>query len=162
MRRRPGTIDPIRLRPWHRWLVYLSTGSLVATGAAWLALPYVARGAADAIGPHPLAHPVLAAHGAIAMFALTAYGGVFASHVPRAWAVGRNRWTGCLIATVLAVSAITAWFLYYATSEQIHDVASVCHWIVGLPVAIVLPLHIVKGRRAKRSAAAASMAFPTD
>lgn len=162
MRKRLPAIDTIVLRAWHRWLTYLSTGFLVATGLAWLALRYLPRGPANGIGPHPLAHPLLAAHGAIAMFALAAYGGVLASHVPRAWAARRNRWTGCVVAAVLAVSTASAWFLYYASSEAIHDVASACHWIVGLAVAVVLPLHIVMGRRARRSAAAAWKSFPAD
>ena len=162
MRKRLSPLDTIGLRFWHRWLTYLSTGLLVATGLAWLALQYVARGPADTIGPHPLAHPVLAVHGAIAMIALIAYGGVLASHVPRAWAVRRNRWTGGLIATVLAVSTITAWLLYYAGSEEMREIASACHWIVGLSVALVLPFHVLMGRRARRIAAPASMSFPAD
>lgn len=156
------SIDPIRLRVWHRRLTYLSTGWLLATGLAWLALDLFARGRADIVGPHPLAHPVLAAHGAVAMVALISYGGVLTSHVPRAWTVKRNRWTGCLIATVLAVLIVTAWLLYYASSEDAHQIASACHWIVGLSVALVLPLHVVMGRRARRIAARASASFPTD
>ena len=159
-------IDAIRLRAWHRWSIYASTGLLVATGLAWLALDFFARGRADIVGPHPLAHPLLAAHGAIAMIATIAYGGVLASHVPRAWAVKRNRSTGCLIAAVLAVSIISAWLLYYASSEDVHELASACHWIVGLSVALVLPFHVAMGRRARRLAERASrpapIFFPTD
>ncbi len=170
MRRPRPAIDAIRLAVWHRWLTYLSTGLLIATGLAWLALDFFARGRADIVGPHPLAHPVLAAHGAIAMVALGAYGGVIVSHVPRAWAVKRNRWTGCLIAAVLAVSIATAWLLYYASSEDVHALASACHWIVGLSVALALPLHVAMGRRARRvatresmtAAMSASTSFPTD
>ncbi len=153
-------IDAIRLSVWHRRLTYLSTGLLVATGLAWLALDFVARGRADSVGPHPLAHSVLAAHGAIAMVALGAYGGVLAAHVPRAWAVERNRWTGCLVAAVLAMLIATGWLLYYASSEEVHAFASACHWVVGLAVALVLPLHVVTGRRARRLATQASMSAP--
>lgn len=158
----PVAIDAIRLRVWHRWLTYASTGVLLATGLAWLALDLLARGRGDIVGPHPLAHPLLAAHGAIAIVALMAYGGVLASHVPCAWVVKRNRWTGCLIAAVLAVTIVTAWLLYYASSEDVHAFASACHWIVGLSIALVLPFHVVMGRRVRRVAARASMAFPTD
>ena len=158
--RRPS-IDAIRLQVWHRWLTCASTGLLVATGIAWLALNFFARGHAD-VGPHPLAHPLLAAHGAVAMIASITYGGVLVSHVPRAWALKRNRSTGCLIAAVLLVLVVTAWLLYYASSEGVHEIASACHWIVGLSVALVLPLHIVTGRRARQLAARASASFPTD
>lgn len=161
MRKPPASIDAIRLTVWHRWLVYGATGLLIATGVAWLLLDVVARGRPDALGPDALAHPVLAAHGAIAMIALSAYGGVLASHVPRAWAVKRNRWTGCLIATVLAVAIVTAWLLYYASSEDVHAVASAGHWIVGLSIALVLPLHVVMGRRARRIGTGASMSAST-
>ncbi|MGI9026643.1 MAG: hypothetical protein ACR2GP_13900 [Burkholderiaceae bacterium] len=135
---------------------------LLATGLAWLAIDVFARARADGFGPHPLAHSILAAHGAIAMVASLAYGGIVAVHVPRAWAVKRNRWTGCLVATVLAVLMVTAWLLYYASSEDVHAVASLCHWIVGVAVALVLPLHVVMGRRARRLEPRISVAFPTD
>ncbi len=162
MLRPAAPIDAIRLRVWHRWLTWLSTGLLIVTGLAWLALDFFALGRPDIVGPHPLSHPLLAAHGAIAMVALITYGGVFASHVPRAWAVKRNRWTGCLIASVLGVSIVTAWLLYYASSESVHEFASAFHWIVGLSVALILPLHIVMGRRARALATREALAFPAD
>ena len=162
MHRPRPSIDAIRLRGWHRWLTYLSTGLLIGTGLAWLAIDVFARGSADIVGPHPLAHPILAAHGAIAMVASIAYGGVVFAHVPRAWAVKRNRWTGLLVASVLAVLMVTAWLLYYASSEDVHAIASLCHWIVGVAVALVLPLHVVMGRGARRLEARAAEAFPTD
>ena len=150
------------MRVWHRWLTWLSTGLLIVTGLAWLALDLWARGRADIVGPHPLAHPLLAAHGAIAMVALISYGGVFASHVPRAWAAKRNRWTGGLVASVLATLIVTAWLLYYASSESVHGFASAFHWIVGLSVALILPLHIAMGRRARAQVTRAALAFPAD
>ncbi len=162
MHRPHPAIDAIRLRSWHRWLTYLSTGLLVATGLAWLALDVFARTRTDGFGPHALAHTILAAHGAIAMIASLAYGGVVAAHVPRAWAVKRNRWTGCLVASVFAILMATAWLLYYASSEDVHAIASLCHWIVGLAVALVLPLHVVMGRRARQLQKRATMAFPAD
>lgn len=159
-------IDAIRLPIWHRRLTYLSTGLLVATGLAWLVLDLFARSRAGEVGPHPLAHPILAVHGAIAMVALAAYGGVFASHVPRAWTVKSNRWTGCLVAGALAVLIATGWLLYYASSEDAHAFASACHWIVGLAIALVLPLHVAMGRRARRIAMRVAMSaassFPAD
>ena len=162
MHRPLPSIDAIRLSASHRWFTYLATAWLVATGMAWLALDFVSRGRADLVGPHPLLHPLLATHGAIALVALMAYGGVVVAHVPRAWAIKRNRWTGCLIAAVLAILIVTGWLLYYAGSEGVHEIASVCHWIVGLSVALVLPLHVVMGRRARRVAVRASAFFPTD
>ena len=162
MHRPRPSVDAIRLLDWHRWLTYLSTGLLVATGLAWLAIDVLARGGADIVGPHPLAHPLLAAHGAIAMFASLAYGGIVAAHVPRAWAGKRNRRTGCLVASVLAVLMVTAWLLYYASSEDVHAIASMCHWIAGVAVALVLPLHVVMGRRARRLEVRAAATFPTD
>ncbi len=162
MHRPRPSIDAIRLRSWHRWLTYLSTGLLIVTGLAWLALDALARARTDIVGPHPLAHPLLAAHGAVAMVGSIAYGGIVAAHVPRAWAVKRNRWTGCLVASVVAISMVTAWLLYYASSEDVHAIASLYHWIVGIAVALVLPLHVVMGRRARRFESKASTAFPAD
>jgi hypothetical protein len=64
-----------------------------------------------------------------------------------AWKLRRNRTTGVLVATVLALLTLTGYLLYYVGGETTRPVISVAHWATGIVIGGLLPFHIWRGRR---------------
>jgi len=139
--------DTIILPRWLRWTLYLTTGVLFATGALWLVVRYGLRqGVADDL-PHPAEPWILRVHGFAMMVGLFVYGSLLRAHMVNAWKLRRNRTTGALVATVLALLTLTGYLLYYVGGETTRPVISVAHWTTGLVIGGLLPFHIWRGRR---------------
>lgn len=143
--------ESIRLERWHRLVVYGIASALAATGMLWLLFHYFVH-AQGAFGqkPHPLTMWWLRLHGAAAMLALIGAGSMVLTHMRRAWRVRRNRgWGGTLgMATVILI--VTGYLLYYASDEDVRNVVSKAHWVVGLVCVALLPLHARLGRPQSR------------
>lgn len=140
-------VETIVLPRWLRWIVYGTTAVLFVTGALWLLVHYgLGRNPADDL-PHPVEPWLLRVHGLAMMAGLFVYGALLRAHMVNAWKLQRNRATGILVAAVLGFLAVTGYMLYYASGETTRPVVSAAHWIVGLVVVVVLPLHIWRGRR---------------
>ncbi len=90
-------------------------------------------------------------HGAAAMFFLVVLGSLVSVHMRRGWVLKRNRFSGVIIASVCLAQPITGWILYYVASEQLRDVVSPLHWIIGLSLPLVIVLHILAWRWEQKS-----------
>jgi hypothetical protein len=124
---------------------------LYATGAVALASGVVWLIARDPFRPR-LASAAMEIHGAAAMALLVLIGAVSALHAPSGWREGRNRWSGAVVATAMAVLTLTGFLLYYLGDEQARAFASIVHWVIGLAGAALLGLHVRLGVRAARAA----------
>jgi len=144
-----GIYETIILPRWLRWTVYLTTVALFASGAVWLVVHYSRSGAEDL--PHPAESWLLRVHGLAMMVGLFVYGSLLRAHMVNAWQMQRNRSTGVLVAAVLAVLTLTGYLLYYASGESARPVISAAHWVIGLAIGVLLPLHIWQGRRERRA-----------
>lgn len=143
--------ETIILPRWLRWTLYLTTAILLASGVLWLIVRYGFRqGGADDL-PHPAEPWILRVHGFAMMAGLFVYGSLLRAHMVNAWRLKRNRSMGVLIAVVLALLALTGYLLYYVGSETTRPVISTAHWVVGLAIGGMLPLHIWQGRRDRRA-----------
>ena len=140
----------IRLARWHELLVLAVLAGLLATGVVWLVFQYLV--APNPMGMHPVQAWSVRIHGALAMAMLLVCGSLLPNHVSVAWRSRRNRRSGSLMLAALLGLAVTGWLLYYASSEALRDVSSLCHWIAGLLLPALLGWHLLQRHKARREA----------
>jgi hypothetical protein len=134
-------------------LIAIGAGSLV-TGAAWLALHYLA-GAGRGELPHPLEAWLMRLHGLTAFLALFMLGMLAAAHVPQGWRLsGRHRWaaqraTGVALCSLGAALSLSGYLLYYFASESARPALGWLHALIGVAMAVLAGVH---GRRKGRLA----------
>ena len=87
---------------------------------------------------------VLIAHGISAFAILIVIGSVLPNHVKVSWRAGKNRVTGMLMGGLVLILTTSALFLYYG-SEESRDTALWGHWVAGISVFIIFPLHVLVG-----------------
>ena len=118
-----------------------ATGLIVAaSGVTWL----FARD-----GARRLAAASMQVHGSAAMALLVVIGAVAALHAPVGWRERKNRVSGALFTTALAVLAITGALLYYAGDDGARSAASVLHWSVGCAALVLGGAHVWLGQRSR-------------
>jgi hypothetical protein len=143
----------VRLKTTFRYSLYAAFAVLFLTGAGWLVADWQKEG--DEIWQQVAAN-MLMVHGGAAMLALLALGALIPLHLLRAWHAGKNRISGSVMATINAVLILTAFGLYYLGSEAVRPWMSWIHIAAGISAALVLPVHIVLGRRRSRISAVRS------
>lgn len=120
------------------------TGALVAiTGTLWLIVHDTWR---------RFAATCMELHGGSAMILLVLIGAAAALHAPAGWRERKNRVSGAVLSTVLAILLLTGVLLYYAGDERARGLASVVHWTLGLGAIAALYVHVWLGRRASVAA----------
>lgn len=139
--------ETIILPRWLRWTLYLTTAVLFVTGGLWLIVHYGLKQSGAEDLPHPAEPWILRAHGLAMIVGLFVYGSLLRAHMINAWKLRRNRSTGLLVVTVLALLTITGYMLYYVGGETTRPIISVAHWTIGLVIGGLLPFHIWHGRR---------------
>jgi len=135
----------VRLKSSFRYWTYAVFSVLFATGALWLVADWQ-KDADEAW--QQLAANLLMIHGGAAMLALMALGALIPLHLLRAWRARKNLASGITVATINTVLIVTAFGLYYLGSETVRPWMSWIHIGGGFSLALMIPLHIVLGRRA--------------
>jgi hypothetical protein len=136
----------VQLRSSFRYWTYAVFSVLLLTGAAWLVADW--QKDADEAWQQAAAN-LLMIHGGAAMLALMALGALIPLHLLRAWRARKNLVSGLIVATVNAVLIVTAFGLYYLGSEVVRPWMSWIHIATGFFLALMIPLHIMLGRRAR-------------
>ncbi len=136
----------MRLKSTFRYWTYAVFVVLLLTGAAWLVADW--QKDTDDVWQQASAN-LLMIHGGAAMLALMALGALIPLHLLRAWRARKNLVSGITVASVNAVLILTAFGLYYLGSETVRPWMSWIHIIAGFCLALMLPLHILLGRRAR-------------
>jgi hypothetical protein len=131
----------LRLESGLRWSIYALVAALFATGVAWWLLDE-RFGAAR--------HDLIAAHGLAAMAFLVAVGATFTLHVREGWRRRLNRGSGAVVLAVASLMMLSAFGLYYIGSDALRGLTSDLHIIVGLALPLLLAVHVVLGRRARK------------
>lgn len=155
------TSPAMRLGKWHQGYLYLFSMLLVLSGALWLLFHYYVRMPGQfGDSPHLLEPWWLRIHGLSAAAFLIGFGSVLPGHVRRAWVGRRNRISGALFFTLLALLIATGYGLYYLGNDSVRDPVSLAHWLVGLGMPALMGCHIWLGRASRklRHTAAASAA----
>jgi hypothetical protein len=133
---------------WQRWGIYGLTSALLLSGSAWLVCEHFIRIQAEFGAEHsPWQHRWLVLHGALAMPMLWLVGVLWTAHIKRGWVQQKNRITGGALIAVFTMLALSATLLYYLSDDQWRELSSVAHWVLGLALMVVLPGHIIWGRR---------------
>jgi cation transport ATPase len=140
----------IRLSRSHQRWVYGIGGLLLLSGIGWLVCHFfLAVQTEFGASPHPLEPWWLKLHGAAAMGFLIVIGSLLPNHIARAWRLRKNRSSGLAMLSLLAIIILSGYGLYYLGDEQTRPWISLIHWIIGLLVATVLPLHVWLGLKGK-------------
>ena len=113
------------------------------SGIAWLVCHYALSGNG---APHPAEPLWLEIHGAAGMFGLVLFGMLFATHMQRAWALGRGRASGGTLAVAFAVLAVSGYGLYYVGDDDARAWIGAAHWVIGLAFPTVFAIHVARLR----------------
>jgi len=136
----------VRLKSSFRYWTYAVFSVLIITGAAWLVADW--QKDVDEAWQQAAAN-LLMIHGGAAMLALMALGALIPLHLLRAFRARKNLVSGITVASVNAVLIVTAFGLYYLGSETVRPWMSWTHIGAGFFLALMLPVHILLGRREK-------------
>ena len=128
------------LRPWLRWLLRSAAWSLLLSGVLWWILHYASGPGEDGL-PSPLEAWLMRWHGAAVVAGLYALGAISGTHVPRGWAMGRQRRTGGALLAGWGLLAASGWALSYLTSESWRPWVGTAHAVVGVAVFLVGVAH---------------------
>ena len=140
----------IRLRPFHRRLLYGVLALLFFSGAAWAYWNDLVSSPGDfEIGAKAWAMKI---HGAAAMAILVLVGMLLTGHVRFAWRARRNRGNGSLFLGGFGILTVTGYGLYYAGGESLRAWTSWIHLAVGLALPLLLILHVWLGKRTRPAA----------
>lgn len=140
---------------WQRRGLHLSVWLLLASGLAWLALHYTVGAGAGEL-PHPGELWLMRLHGAATMSALFFFGSLVPGHAPRGWRMRRQRRTGVLLWSMLALLVGTGYALYYFAPEALRPGIGMVHAGVGTALTLGLLWH----RRGSQRGAAATHLHP--
>ena len=150
--------ERVQLRAPARRTLYVVLIALVGSGLWWLGAHFAATlFGSDTDDLHRLAREALAlkVHGAAAFAILLALGAMAAHHVRRGWALDRNRASGSIVVACFAILILTGYALYYLVGDDTRGIVSLAHWALGLALAPIIVVHIIRGRRSRGAAIAA-------
>jgi cytochrome bd-type quinol oxidase subunit 1 len=112
------------------------------SGALWLLFHFfIQKDTGFGPRPLPIQHWWLILHGAFAFGALWLMGLLWGVHIPRLWRARRHRLSGSALFGALIILSASGYLLYYyAGDDDVRDLISRTHWILGL--AALLPFFI--------------------
>lgn len=116
----------------------LTAALLLGSGATWLAVHYLLGAGAGEL-PHPAEPWLMRLHGAGAFAALFAGGAIAGAHVQAGWRVsarlGRQRGSGIALLSLLSLTVLSAYLLYYFAPEAWRGLMGWMHAALGASLA---------------------------
>ncbi|MCB1582718.1 MAG: hypothetical protein R3E90_16000 [Marinicella sp.] len=142
----------IKLQPWFRRSIYVVLGISWLTGLTFFIMNNWAAIEGD-FGPekHPLQFKVLVVHGAAAFLMLMIFGSMLSNHLPMAWKTNRLRKIGITLTSFVIIQILSAFLLYYLSSDSVRAVVVWVHLLAGMTLPVVLTTHVLVGRQRSRS-----------
>jgi len=133
-----------------RLLVHAACWIAILSGLLWIVFGWW-------LDPQDFAHPLrgwrhrlLVAHGVAVYLLLWLTGSLLALHQMGNWRARRNRASGLALAGILLLLALSGLTLYYPPHEDWRDAFSLFHQALGASVAVLVPLHIWLGKKARQ------------
>jgi hypothetical protein len=134
----------MRLGKWHRRLVLTALIAVAASGVLWFVLHDVMERETG-----ELLRDLLVVHGVASFASIIAFGSLLPLHVLMAYRQKRNLASGSALLFAMSLLLVSALLLYYG-GEESRIGARLIHLVVGFAAIVVVPLHIVWGRRKRR------------
>ena len=138
----------MKLSTRHELWTHVILAAVYFTGIAWLVLRYGVADSGLETGWTVARAWLLRAHGAAAMLTLVSIGSLLALHVPSGWRTGTNLRSGIGMLALLALLAVTGWFLYYASGDTLRAGAKYLHIAIGAAAPLALLWHLAYRHRA--------------
>lgn len=139
---KPGSLGPST-----RLSLYVVSLGVWISGGLWLLFHNfpVKRGE---FGPevNPLEPWSLKVHGAFAVAAIWMFGLMWSVHVIRLWPFSWRRWSGGLMAGVVAWLILSGYLLYYVGDDKVRSIVSILHWGIGLAAPVFFLWHRISFR----------------
>jgi hypothetical protein len=140
----------MHLAPPARRLVLAACGLVILSGVLWIGIGWELD-AEDYSDPlRAWRHRVLVLHGVAAYVLLWTVGRLYAQHQQGNWRARRNRASGLAMSLALLMLAGSGLTLYYPPHEEWRDAFSMLHQVVGVALALLLPLHVWLARKERR------------
>lgn len=138
--------EKIKLSTNHRRTFYLLVFSIWITGVVWLIFDaYIRVPTSFGSAKHPGQTIVLWVHGIVAYLLLIVLGSLFI-HIKRGLALKINLASGFFLIGLFSLIIITGVGLYYLSDEGLRLIASRMHWILGMPLPLIIAGHILNGK----------------
>jgi hypothetical protein len=133
-----------RLSRWHKRAVIWTSLTLAVTGVLWMAAHYAMLAFPDLDEPpmRSVMHGVLIVHGVLAYGAAILLGSLLGRHIPAGLRRKNLPLSGLVSLALGAGLIVSALFLYYAPSPEIHDIASLAHQALGVVAIAAVCRHI--------------------
>ncbi|WP_298233100.1 hypothetical protein [uncultured Azohydromonas sp.] len=142
---------------WQRALLLGTAVLLLSSGGTWLAVHYLLGAGAGEL-PHPTEPWLMRLHGLGAFAALFAGGGIAGAHVGAGWRVsarlGTQRRSGLVLCTLLALTVLSAYLLYYFAPEDWRGPLGWAHAGLGAALAATGGWHARRRLLRSRKSAA--------
>ena len=140
MKRRTSGLGPYELT-----LFYSTCLILALTGALWLYFDqFVLFETKIGLQKHPMQSFLLMNHGVSSWIFVFLLGWILSRHLPFVWPQFRKRNSGLLLSTLVAVTTLSGFSLYYLGGELSRGWVSLAHWTLGFGFLAVLFLHLRK------------------
>ena len=133
-----------RLLGWQKAVFYVSSGTVLASGLAWLALHY---DRADDALPSAFEPWTMRLHGLAAFAILFVLGALAATHVPRGWRLSqrvrraRQRSSGLVLCLLAGACVLTGYLLYYFAPDPVRPALGWVHSALGVAAAGLVAFH---------------------
>lgn len=117
-----------------------------ATGLAFFVLNnfFVIKGEFG-LESHYWQYPILKIHGASSFFIMVVFGYFLSSHVKKNWYSGQSKpILGIVLLIMPVLSMITAYALYYISSDSSRMIVGYAHLFIGFFLPFVLITHIIQ------------------
>ena len=120
----------MRLTSIQRFFSNLTIFTLLISGVIWLLIHYFT----DFDSPfHFLSAWSLKFHGAASFGFLIVFGMIISTHISFNWRVKKNRRiSGIVLLVFLVILILTGYGLYYFANENLREIMSALHWIIGV------------------------------
>jgi len=126
------------------WLVALS-------GAIWMSMGWNLDPEDYGSPLRTWRHRMLVLHGVAAYVLLWIVGRLYALHQQGNWRARRNRASGLALSAALLLLACSGLTLYYPPHEDWRDAFSLFHQVLGLSLALLVPLHVWLAKKSRKT-----------
>lgn len=123
-------------------LFYSTCLLLVITGALWLYFDsFVLVETKIGMQKHPWQSLILINHGVGSWLFIGLLGWLLGRHLPFVWPQNRKRTSGIILTTLVFITSLSGFGLYYLSAEMAREWISLLHWTFGFGFIGLMLIH---------------------